>query len=185
MVWFLLQYCVDIDKVTSLLQIPKYFDLDIYTTGRLEKVRSLIHTVHMLKYKTCQARAVKRFFNVLMKHLDALLRQIWEVVDKHTDTEVLEACSTTYCYLCNEEFTIFNRVDIARSQLLDELVDKFSRLVEDFLQEVCVRRYLFLGRCVSERLSFDKSPVFQGEEPDEDDAYQVLSTLKKISAFHK
>uniref|UniRef100_A0AAQ5XAR7 Cohesin subunit SA n=1 Tax=Amphiprion ocellaris TaxID=80972 RepID=A0AAQ5XAR7_AMPOC len=124
----LAKYCVDIDKVTNLLQIPKYFDLDIYTTGRLEK------------------------------HLDALLRQIWEVVDKHTDTEVLEACSTTYHYLCNEEFTIFNRVDIARSQLLDELVDKFNRLLEDFLQE--------------------------GEEPDEDDAYQVLSTLKKISAFH-
>lgn len=71
-----------------------------------------------------------------MKHLDALLRQIWEVVDKHTDTEVLEACSTTYHYLCNEEFTIYNRVDIARSQLLDELVDKFNRLLEDFLLEV-------------------------------------------------
>ncbi|KAM4726572.1 cohesin subunit SA-2-like [Anableps anableps] len=124
----LAKYCVDIDKVTNLLQIPKYFDLDIYTTGRLEK------------------------------HMDALLRQIWEVVDKHTDTEVLEACSTTYHYLCNEEFTIFNRVDIARSQLIDELVDKFNRLLEDFLQE--------------------------GEEPDEDDAYQVLSTLKKITAFH-
>lgn len=25
----------------------------------------------------------------------------------------------------------------------------------------------------------------QGEEPDEDDAYQVLSTLKRITAFHK
>uniref|UniRef100_A0A8C7YMI1 Cohesin subunit SA n=1 Tax=Oryzias sinensis TaxID=183150 RepID=A0A8C7YMI1_9TELE len=124
----LAKYCVDIDKVTNLLQIPKFFDLDIYTTGRLEK------------------------------HLDALLRQIWEVVYKHTENEVLEACSTTYHYLCNEEFTIFNRVDIARSQLLDELLDKFNRLLEDFLQE--------------------------GEEPDEDDAYQVLSTLKKISAFH-
>uniref|UniRef100_A0A674NEZ5 Cohesin subunit SA n=1 Tax=Takifugu rubripes TaxID=31033 RepID=A0A674NEZ5_TAKRU len=124
----LAKYCVDIDKVTNLLQIPKYFDLDIYTTGRLEK------------------------------HLDSLLRQIWEVQDKHTDTEVLEACSTTYHYLCNEEFTIFNRVDIARSQFLDELVDKFNKLLEDFLQE--------------------------GEEPDEDDVYQVLSTLKKISAFH-
>uniref|UniRef100_A0A8C4ING4 Cohesin subunit SA n=1 Tax=Dicentrarchus labrax TaxID=13489 RepID=A0A8C4ING4_DICLA len=110
----LAKYCVDIDKVTNLLQIPKYFDLDIYTTGRLEK------------------------------HLDALLRQIWEVQDKHTDTEVLEACSTTYHYLCNEEFTIFNRVDIARSQLLDELVDKFNRLLEDFLQEVGAVRCFFL-----------------------------------------
>uniref|UniRef100_A0A8C7YJS9 Cohesin subunit SA n=1 Tax=Oryzias sinensis TaxID=183150 RepID=A0A8C7YJS9_9TELE len=104
----LAKYCVDIDKVTNLLQIPKFFDLDIYTTGRLEK------------------------------HLDALLRQIWEVVYKHTENEVLEACSTTYHYLCNEEFTIFNRVDIARSQLLDELLDKFNRLLEDFLQEVTV-----------------------------------------------
>eukprot|EP00063_Salmo_salar_P093740 XP_014068575.1 PREDICTED: cohesin subunit SA-2-like isoform X2 [Salmo salar] len=92
------------------------------------------------------------------KHLEALLRQIREIVEKHTDTEVLEACSKTYHALSNEEFTIFNRVDIARSQLLDEMVDKFNTLLEDFLQE--------------------------GEEPDDDDAYQVLSTLKRITAFH-
>uniref|UniRef100_A0A8C6Y6Z2 Stromal antigen 2 n=1 Tax=Naja naja TaxID=35670 RepID=A0A8C6Y6Z2_NAJNA len=124
----LAKYSVDAEKVTNLLQLPQYFDLEIYTTGRLEK------------------------------HLDALLRQIRDIVEKHTDTDVLEACSKTYQALCNEEFTIFNRVDIARSQLIDELADKFNRLLEDFLQE--------------------------GEEPDEDDAYQVLSTLKRITAFH-
>ncbi|MFT7796092.1 cohesin subunit SA-2-like isoform X2 [Arapaima gigas] len=124
----LAKYSVDAEKVTNLLQLPQYFDLEIYTTGRLEK------------------------------HLESLLRQIKEIVEKHTDTEVLEACSKTYHALCNEEFAIFNRVDIARSQLLDELVDKFHRLLEDFLLE--------------------------GEEPDEDDAYQVLSTLKRITAFH-
>uniref|UniRef100_A0A8B9KL84 Cohesin subunit SA n=1 Tax=Astyanax mexicanus TaxID=7994 RepID=A0A8B9KL84_ASTMX len=124
----LAKYSVDSEKVTNLLQLPQFFDLEIYTTGRLEK------------------------------HLEALLRQIREIVEKHTDTDVLEACSKTYHALCNEEFTIFNRVDIARSQLLDELVDKFNRLLEDFLQE--------------------------GEDPDEDDAYQVLSTLKRITAFH-
>lgn len=70
------------------------------------------------------------------QHLDSLLRQIREIVEKHTDTDVLEACSKTYHSLCNEEFTIFNRVDIARSQLLDEQVDKFNKLLEDFLQEV-------------------------------------------------
>uniref|UniRef100_A0A9J7XTW6 STAG2 cohesin complex component b n=1 Tax=Cyprinus carpio carpio TaxID=630221 RepID=A0A9J7XTW6_CYPCA len=127
--WFhTLPYSVDAEKVTNLLQLPQFFDLEIYTTGRLEK------------------------------HLDSLLRQIREIVEKHTDTDVLEACSKTYHALCNEEFTIFNRVDIARSQLLDEQVDKFNRLLEDFLQE--------------------------GEDPDEDDAYQVLSTLKRITAFH-
>uniref|UniRef100_A0A4W5L599 STAG2 cohesin complex component n=1 Tax=Hucho hucho TaxID=62062 RepID=A0A4W5L599_9TELE len=124
----LAKYSIDSEKVTNLLQLPQFFDLDIYTTGRLEK------------------------------HLEALLRQIREIVEKHTDTEVLEACSKTYHALSNEEFTIFNRVDIARSQLLDEMVDKFNRLLEDFIQE--------------------------GEEPDDDDVYQVLSTLKRITAFH-
>lgn len=83
------------------------------------------------------------------QHLESLLRQIREIVEKHTDTEVLEACSKTYHALCNEEFTIFNRVDIARSQLLDELVDKFNRLLEDFLQEVRGRR-----RCTREHVLF-------------------------------
>uniref|UniRef100_A0A673HR09 Cohesin subunit SA n=1 Tax=Sinocyclocheilus rhinocerous TaxID=307959 RepID=A0A673HR09_9TELE len=124
----LAKYSVDPDKVTNLLQFPQYFDLEIYTTGRLEK------------------------------HLDALLRQVRDVVEKHTDTDVLEACSMTFHALCNEEFTIYNRVDIVRSQMIDEQIDKFHRLLEDVLQE--------------------------GEEPDEDDAYQVLSTLKRITAFH-
>lgn len=76
--------------------------------------------------------------NIILQHLDALLRQIRNIVEKHTDTDVLEACSKTYHALCNEEFTIFNRVDISRSQLIDELADKFNRLLEDFLQEVYI-----------------------------------------------
>lgn len=31
----------------------------------------------------------------------------------------------------------------------------------------------------------DDMSLFQGEDADEDDAYQVLSTLKRITAFHK
>lgn len=34
-----LQYLMDGEKVANLLQIPQYFDLDIYTTSRQEKVR--------------------------------------------------------------------------------------------------------------------------------------------------
>ncbi|GAA6078020.1 cohesin subunit SA-2a, partial [Tachysurus ichikawai] len=124
----LAKYCVDAEKVTNLLQLPQYFDLEIYTTGRLEK------------------------------HLDALLRQIRDVVEKHTDTGVLEVCSMTFHALCNEEFTIYNRVDITLSQLMDEQIDKLNRLLDDFLSE--------------------------GEEPDEDDTFQVLSTLRRITAFH-
>uniref|UniRef100_A0A8C1BD69 Cohesin subunit SA n=2 Tax=Cyprinus carpio TaxID=7962 RepID=A0A8C1BD69_CYPCA len=122
------KYQTDAEKVANLLQIPQYFDLDVYSAGRMEK------------------------------HLEALLKQIKFVVEKHTDTEVLEACSKTYCILCSEEYTIMNRVDIAHSQLIDELADRFSHSVEELLQA--------------------------GEEADDDDIYNVLSTLKRLTAFH-
>ncbi|KAI5091958.1 cohesin subunit SA-1, partial [Silurus meridionalis] len=122
------KYQADAEKVANLLQIPQYFDLEVYSSGRMEK------------------------------HLDALLKQIKLVVEKHTETEVLEACSKTYSILCSEEYTIMNRVDIARSQLIDELSDRFNHSVEDLLQE--------------------------GDEADDDDIYSVLSSLKKLTAFH-
>uniref|UniRef100_A0A671PZ54 Cohesin subunit SA n=1 Tax=Sinocyclocheilus anshuiensis TaxID=1608454 RepID=A0A671PZ54_9TELE len=123
------KYQADSEKVANLLQVPLYFDLEVYSSGRMEK------------------------------HLDALLKQIRVVVEKHAEMEVLEACSKTYSILCSEEYTIMNRVDIARSQLIDELMDRFAHSVEDLLQE--------------------------GDEADDDDIYNVLSTLKKLTAFHK
>ncbi|XP_056597588.1 cohesin subunit SA-1a [Triplophysa dalaica] len=122
------KYQTDAEKVANLLQIPTFFDLDVYSAGRMEK------------------------------HLDGLLKQIKIVVEKHIDTEVLEACSKTYSILCSEEYTIMNRVDIARSQLIDELVDRFNHSVEELLQA--------------------------GEEADDDDIYNVLSTVKRLTAFH-
>uniref|UniRef100_A0A7N8XA47 Cohesin subunit SA n=1 Tax=Mastacembelus armatus TaxID=205130 RepID=A0A7N8XA47_9TELE len=120
------KYQADSEKVANLLQIPQYFDLDVYSAGRMEK------------------------------HLDALLKQIRLVVEKHIETDVLEACSKTYSILCSEEYTIMNRVDIARSQLIDEMTDRFAHSVEELLQE----------------------------EADDDDIYNVLSTLKRLTAFH-
>ncbi|XP_028251212.1 cohesin subunit SA-1a [Parambassis ranga] len=122
------KYQADSEKVANLLQIPQFFDLDVYSAGRMEK------------------------------HLDALLKQIRLVVEKHTETDVLEACSKTYSILCSEEYTIMNRVDIARSQLIDEMTDRFTHSVEELLQEA--------------------------EEADDDDIYNVLSTLKRLTAFH-
>ncbi|XP_053166181.1 cohesin subunit SA-1 isoform X3 [Hemicordylus capensis] len=122
------KYSADAEKVANLLQIPQYFDLELYSTGRMEK------------------------------HLDALLKQIKFVVEKHVESDVLEACSKTYSILCSEEYTIQNRVDIAHSQLIDEFVDRFNHSVEDLLNE--------------------------GEEADDDDIYNVLSTLKRLTSFH-
>lgn len=70
------------------------------------------------------------------QHLDALLKQTKFVVEKHIESDVLESCSKTYNILCSEEYTIQNRVNIARSQMIDELVERFSQSVEDLLQEV-------------------------------------------------
>ncbi|KAG7510786.1 cohesin subunit SA-1 [Solea senegalensis] len=122
------KYQADSEKVANLLQIPQFFDLDVYSAGRMEK------------------------------HLDALLKQIRLVVEKHIEPDVLEACSKTYSILCSEEYTIMNRVDIARSQLIDEMTDRFAHSVEELLQEA--------------------------EEADDDDIYNVLSTLKRLTAFH-
>lgn len=46
---FVLQYAVDSEKVTNLLQLPQFFDLEIYTTGRLEKVRHISDITNQIR----------------------------------------------------------------------------------------------------------------------------------------
>uniref|UniRef100_A0A8C3RXQ9 Cohesin subunit SA n=1 Tax=Chelydra serpentina TaxID=8475 RepID=A0A8C3RXQ9_CHESE len=104
----LAKYSADAEKVANLLQIPQYYDLDVYSTGRLEK------------------------------HLDALLKVVKGIVAEHSDMDVLEACSRMYYVLCNEEAAIHRRADLARTQLIDELVDKLNELLDDSWHEVCV-----------------------------------------------
>ena len=84
---------------------------------------------------------------VCVQHLDALLKQMRLVVEKHTEPEVLEACSKTFSILCSEELSIMNRVDIARSQLIDELTDRFSHTVEELLQEVSHSQQIGRASC--------------------------------------
>ncbi|XP_078284314.1 cohesin subunit SA-1 [Rhinoraja longicauda] len=124
----LAKYSADAEKVANLLLIPGFFDLDIYSSKRQEK------------------------------YLDLLLKQIRDVVEKHTGMEVLEACSRAYYTLCNEDYTIRNRVDIARSQIIDTLVGIFTHSAEDLLHEV--------------------------GETDEDNLYTVASSLKRIAVLY-
>ncbi|NWS38056.1 STAG2 protein, partial [Probosciger aterrimus] len=101
----LAKYSTDAQKVANLLQIPQYYDLDVYSTGHLEK------------------------------HLDALLREVKDIVAKHSDMSVLEASSRTYYVLCSEEIAIYSQVDHARSQLIDELMGQLNQLLEGFWQK--------------------------------------------------
>uniref|UniRef100_A0A8C0EX55 Cohesin subunit SA n=1 Tax=Bubo bubo TaxID=30461 RepID=A0A8C0EX55_BUBBB len=104
----LAKYSTDAQKVANLLQIPQYYDLDVYSTGRLEK------------------------------HLDALLRELKDIVAKHSDMSVLEASSRTYYILCSEEIAIYSQVDRARTQLIDELMGQLNQLLDGFWQKVSV-----------------------------------------------
>ncbi|XP_064615065.1 cohesin subunit SA-2-like [Liolophura sinensis] len=124
----LAKYLMDAEKVTNLLQIPQYFDLEIYTTSRQEK------------------------------SLEALLRYLHEIVEKHTDMEVLEACSKVFESLCSDEFAIAGKCDVARSTLIDSLAVKFKEAMQDFFAE--------------------------GEQPDDDDTFTLVASLKRIYAFY-
>ncbi|XP_062945881.1 cohesin subunit SA-3 [Cynocephalus volans] len=93
----------------------------------------------------------------LEKHLELLLQQLQEVVVKHAEPAVLEAGAHALYLLCNPKFTFFSRVDFARSQLVDLLTDRFQQELEELLQSS------FL---------------------DEDEVYNLASTLKRLSAFY-
>ncbi|NXF07157.1 STAG2 protein, partial [Smithornis capensis] len=101
----LAKYSTDAQKVANLLQIPQYYDLDVYSTGHQEK------------------------------HLDALLREVKDIVAKHSDLSVLEASSRTYYILCSEEIAIYSQVAPAQTQLIDELMEQLNQLLDCFWQK--------------------------------------------------
>lgn len=71
-----------------------------------------------------------------MQHLDALLREVKDIVAKHSDMSVLEASSRTYYILCSEESAIYSQVDRARTQLIDELMEQLNQLLDGFWEKV-------------------------------------------------
>ncbi|XP_048352683.1 cohesin subunit SA-3 [Sphaerodactylus townsendi] len=100
----LAKFSADVEKVVPLLEAPRYFDLRLYSTGRLEK------------------------------YLELLVAQLWGVVEKHTGKEVLEAAARTLSALCHPEFAFHTRVDSARSRFVDYLADKFQHELTELLQ---------------------------------------------------
>ncbi|NXP10721.1 STAG2 protein, partial [Thinocorus orbignyianus] len=126
----LAKYSTDAQKVANLLQIPQYYDLDVYSTGHLEK------------------------------HLDALLREMKDIVMKHADVSVLEASSRTYYVLCSEEIAIYSQVDCARTQLVDELMGQLNQLLDAFWQNE------------------------EGFCTDEGEISRMHSALRRVAAFH-
>ena len=125
------KYLPDPEKMANLLVIPQYFDLEIYTTSRQEKA------------------------------LESLLRLVQEVVDKHSDTDVLETAAQTLENLCDDQFPIFSRCETNRSRLLDMVSNRYKESLDEFT-----------------------SLMSGDEEPDQDEVFALVSSLKKVSIFY-
>ncbi|XP_060625830.2 cohesin subunit SA-2-like [Anolis sagrei] len=126
----LAKYSTDAEKVINLLQIPQYFYLELYSTEPLDK------------------------------HLDALLKEVEAIVTKHTDTDVLEVCSRVYDVLGSEGLAICNKVVVARTELVDELVNKLNQLLVNSWNEE-------EGLCA-----------------EEEEIHHISSTLQRVAAFY-
>ncbi|RXN22212.1 cohesin subunit SA-1-like protein [Labeo rohita] len=101
----LAKFSADVVKVSCLLRAPLYFQLEVYTTsGRLEKC------------------------------LDLLLSQVCDIMLKHREECVLEACVRVLCTLCSDCYSFCGRAERAVSQLLDSTVEKFTSNLAEILQ---------------------------------------------------
>uniref|UniRef100_A0A2D4LWM6 Cohesin subunit SCC3/SA HEAT-repeats domain-containing protein n=1 Tax=Micrurus spixii TaxID=129469 RepID=A0A2D4LWM6_9SAUR len=127
----LAKYSLETEKVTNLLQISQYFDIERYSTGS---------------------------FN---KNVDALLREVKAIVLIHSNTNILETCSRIYSILSREELTIHNQVAFARTELVNELVEKLDQLLGIFWHKE------------------------DGVSAEEEGIQHLTSSLRQIAAFHK
>lgn len=65
--------------------------------------------------------------------LENLLRLINEVVDIHSDKEVLEVAAKTFEYLYDENFSFSKKVSILKSTLIDDICLKYKEAVERYV----------------------------------------------------
>ncbi|KAM9457338.1 cohesin subunit SA-3 isoform 1-T1 [Clarias gariepinus] len=122
----LTKFSADVDKVICLLKAPLYFDLEVYgSTGRLEK------------------------------YLEQLLFQVCEIVEKHHEERVLDACVRVLSVLCFDQYTFSARAERVVSQLFDSTVERFNTHLADVLQGTA----------------------------DEEDVYSAATSLKKLAIF--
>ncbi|XP_075062588.1 cohesin subunit SA-3 [Mixophyes fleayi] len=120
------KFSADADKVAVLLKVVGHLELEIYCTERLEK------------------------------HLDLLLTQVSDIIEKHTEPAVLEVCSRALYLLCDRRLTLYKRTDIVLSHLVDRLTDLFMNHHPD---------------------------IMQVSDLDEDDVYNAAATMKRLSAL--
>ncbi|XP_047534423.1 cohesin subunit SA-1 isoform X1 [Vanessa atalanta] len=96
------KFGADPEKLTNLVAIPQYFDLELYTTQRQEG------------------------------NLTLLLNKIREIVKVQTEAEVLETCGRTLEVLCGEQHAVYTRCNVARATVTDMCVNRYKEAIDDY-----------------------------------------------------
>ncbi|VEN54810.1 unnamed protein product [Callosobruchus maculatus] len=96
------KYSADPEKLSNLLSIPQYFDLDLYTSGRQEG------------------------------SLQALLAKLKYIAQVHHEPEVLETLAKTLEILCTEGHSIYTKCDVERSTIIDMIVENYKEAIDDW-----------------------------------------------------
>ncbi|PFX16109.1 cohesin subunit SA-2-like [Stylophora pistillata] len=100
------KFGTDIENVTNLVSLPQYFDLEEYGQRRLGK------------------------------YLNELLKQLSEIVEKHSNVDVLDECGKSFRTLTDNDFTLASSADVAKSKLIDSFVAKFKENVKSGLDAI-------------------------------------------------
>ncbi|XP_039101236.1 cohesin subunit SA-2-like [Hyaena hyaena] len=98
------KFAADKEKVTPLLQIPQYCNLEVYDRDGLGS------------------------------YLDSALLELDCLVQRHSDVAVLEACARAYGAYCHEGGFAQCHAGPACSRLVDMLVDALTPLLDVFIQ---------------------------------------------------
>ncbi|KAF8565992.1 hypothetical protein P879_06467 [Paragonimus westermani] len=93
------------ERAANLLTIPRFMDIELYTTGRHER------------------------------HLDLLLQSVQDIVDRHTDPTTLLACSRLYESLCLDELSVAAKCQTVRGTLLDRLTDIYRNAFLNYFND--------------------------------------------------
>lgn len=72
------------------------------------------------------------YFTQNQDSLETLLKLLSEIVEIHSDTEVLEAAAKSYEYLHDDSFTFSRNVWLSRSTLFDTLAAKYKESAENY-----------------------------------------------------
>lgn len=95
-------------------------------------------------------------------NLDLLLKKIHLVTDKHQNDEVLETCAKTLEILCSKNnSTLATRCSVQKSTLMDTITNKHREAMDDW-----------------------NNLIEGNEKPDDDEIYNVVNSVKKISIFY-